>query len=603
MKLSQISWLWLLLGLVGLILVGLAALPRLLVDSSRLAERVSATLAAWTGGEVKLTGPLQVQYFPDVAVRSGFELTNAPRLPLVKSIAASDARISLDLAALFRGRIRVDSVRLTSPKITLKEAPSLVTGPDQTLQARIANLLQGAPLRVLRVRGGTIRMPTASGGEAIEKLDAKFELSSGTGATSSSASFVLRDEPVSLALETGAPSETADGTRVPLTLSFAAAPVTAAVTGNASFTNGFALDGDVLADMANARAFLRWVGIPTVEGESLKGLSARGRAHWNGTTLTFDDGSFTVDGNAAVGALAVTPGKRPRIDGTLDFDRLALDPYIGASSPAEPALRAALLDQPVIGSLDTDLRISAADITAPSFKLGRGAVTINSREGLVSSEVGGLEFCGGQAAGRIDVDLSQAVTKVKLAGKLSDIPVEDCLGPIALHVPFRGGGTLKADFATEGRDYDELVRELSGPFKVKARNGTVSVDFARLFAGPSAIEGAGWSSDGMTAFENLYGECRLGDGHIWCEKFNMQTEHGLISGSGDVNLRQQTLDWRLFVANGAAPFKASQLNVENPPQISISGALTQPTIRRAERPIPREGFVTPNTKATQVSPR
>ncbi len=133
----------------------------------------------------------------------------------MKSIAASDARISLDLAALFRGRIRVDAVRLTRPEITLKEAPSLVTGPDQTLQARIANLLKGAPLRVLRVRGGTIRMPTASGGEAIEKLDAKFELSSGTGAMSSSASFVLRDETVSLALETGAPSETADGTQSP----------------------------------------------------------------------------------------------------------------------------------------------------------------------------------------------------------------------------------------------------------------------------------------------------------------------------------------------------------------------------------------------------
>jgi AsmA protein len=603
MNLRQISWTWLLLGLAAFLLMALAALPPLLVDSSRLAERVSASLAAWTGGEVKLTGPLRVRYFPDVAVRSGFELTNAPLLPLVKSIAASDARISLNLAALFRGRIRVDSVRLIGPEIALKDAPTLVTGPDQTLQGRIANLLTGAPLRVLRVSGGTIRMPAASGGEAIEKFDAKFDLSAGAGATSSSASFLLRGEPVSLALETEAPSGTADGTRIPLTLSLAAAPVTASIEGNASFSNGFALDGEVQADMADARAFLRWAGIPTVEGESLKGLSARGRAHWNGTTLIFDDGTFTVDGNAAVGALAITPGERPRIDGTLAFDRLALDPYIGASTPVKPAAAAAPPDRPVIGSLDTDLRISASDITAPALKLGRGALTINSREGLVSSEVGVLEFCDGQASGQFEIDLSQAMFKVKLAGKLSDIPFEECLGPIGLHVPFRGGATLKGEFASEGRDYEELVRELSGPFKIKTRKGTVSVDFARLFAGPGAIEGAGWSSDGMTAFENLLGECRLGDGHIWCEKFNMQTEHGVISGSGDVNLRQQTLDWRLFVADGAAPFKASQLNVEAPPQISISGALMQPTIRRAEPPAPRQGSMPANTKATQVTPR
>ncbi len=83
----------------------------------------------------------------------------------------------------------------------------------------------------------------------------------------------------------------------------------------------------------------------------------------------------------------------------------------------------------------------------------------------------------------------------------------------------------------------------------------------------------------------------------------MQTGRGLISGSGDVNLGQQTLDWRLFVANHAAPLKASQLSAETPPRISISGALTQPMIRRADRPDLGKGSVQTNTKATQVSPR
>jgi AsmA protein len=595
MKPRRIAWKWLLLSLFALLLAGLAILPRLLVDPSRLPDRVSATLADWTGGEVKLTGPLQVQYFPDVAVRSGFELTNASRLPLVKSIVAGNTRISLDLAALLRGRISVDSVRLIRPEITLKEAPSLVTGPDQTLPARVANLLTGTPLRVLRVRGGTIRMPAASGGETISKIDAKIDLSSGTGAMSSSGSFMFRAEAARFALDTGVLSETADGIRVPVTLSFTATPLTATIGGHASFANGFALEGDMQADMANARAFLRWVGIPTAEGESLKRLTASGRAYWNGTTLTFDDGSFTLDGNTAVGALAVTPGGRPRIDGTLAFDRLALDPYVGASTPA-------VLDRPVLGSIDTDLRISAAEITAPAVKLGRGGFTINAREGLVSSEVGELEFCGGTATGRIDVDLSHAMTKARLNGKLSDIPVEDCLGPIGLHVPFSGAGMLKAEFTTEGGDFGALAQGLKGPFKIKTRNGTVSVDFGRLFAGPGLID-AGWSSTGVTEFDELYAECRLGDGHIWCEKFNMQTGHGLISGSGDVNLGQQTLDWRLFVADHAVPLKASQLSAKTPPQISISGALAQPTIRRADGQTLGDGSVLPTTKATQVSPR
>jgi hypothetical protein len=604
MKLRGIAWKWILLGVFALVLSGLLLLPRLFGDPSSLADRTAGALAAWTGGEVKLTGPIQVQYFPDVAIRSGFELTNAANLPLVKSIVAKDVRISLDLGALFLGRIRVDAVRVIKPEITLKEAPSLVMGPGQTLQARVANVLSGASLRVLRVRGGSITMPTASGRETIDKFNARFDLSSGTGALSSSGSFVLRDEPVNFQLDSGAPAETAGGgLSVPVTLTFDAEPLKAQVTGAASFANGFQLDGDIKADMANARQFFRWAGIPLVEGPGLKGLSASGAAHWNGTTLTFDEGSFALDGNAAIGALAITPGRRPRFDGTLAFDRLQLEPYFGGGTPEGANAAAPRPDQSVLSHLDTDLRISAAEITVPGIKLGRGGFTISTREGLVSSEVSELEICGGTVTGRIDVDLSQAANKATLAGKLSDVPIEDCLGPLGFQLPFGGVGTLKAEFATEGSNYDALAQALAGPFKLKARKGTLAIDLARYFAGQDAAEGDGWSRDDVTAFEDLNAECRLGAGHIWCEKFNMKTERGLISGSGDVNLGQQTLDWHLFVANHAAPLETSQLAAKTPPQISISGALTQPVIRRVESPALRTGSVPTVTKSTQVSPR
>src|SRR3990170_8718447 len=358
MKPRQIPWKWLLLGLITLLLVSLAILLRQFGDSSQLAGRVTAALSAWTGGEVKLTGPLRVRYFPDVSIKSGFELTNASRLPMVKTITASDAKISLDLAELLLGRIRIDALRLLKPEITLKDAPSLVMGPDQTLQAQVANLLSGAPVGVVRLRDGRIHVPTASGTEAIEKIDARFDASSGTGAMSSFGSFTLRHEIVGFAFDCGAPSETADGLRIPISLTLTSTPVTAKVTGTASFANGLQLDGDVQADMANARRFLRWAGIALPEGQSLQRLSASGTAHWNGATLTFDDGSFTLDGNTAVGLLAVTPGERPRIDGTLDFDRLALDPYIGGSTPAEPeAAQVALLDQALLQYFDAHLRI------------------------------------------------------------------------------------------------------------------------------------------------------------------------------------------------------------------------------------------------------
>jgi len=601
MKPRQIPWKWLLLGLIALLLVGLAMPPRQFGDSARLAARVTDALSAWTGGEVKLTGPLSVHYFPDVSIKSGFEITNASRLPLVKSITTNNARLSLDLAELLFGRIKVDALRLLRPDITLKEAPSLVMGPDQTLQAKVVNLLSGAPVGVVRLRNGTINLPTADGTEAIEGIDARFDVSSGTGALSSSGSFELRGETVRFALESGAPSDSAGDLRIPVNLTLKAMPVAAKFAGTASFVNGLQLDGNVQADMTSARDFLRWTGIALPDGKSLQHLSASGTAHWNGTTLTFDDGTFTLDGNEAVGLLAVTPGARPRVEGTLAFDRLALDPYVGSAAPAEGA--AAQADQPLLKNFDADLRISATEMTAPAVKLGRGGFTISAKQGLVAGEVGELDLCGGSATGRIDLDLSQDLAKAKVIATISGVPVEDCLKELALEVPVNGTGGLRAELSSEGRNYDELTQAVVGNFKVSAQNGAVPVDIGRLMTAINTLDGDGWNRNSVTPFDQLNADCRLGTGHIWCDTFTMQTGRGTISGSGDVDLGQETIDWKLFVADHAQPLSASRLSTESPPRISISGALSQPMIRRADRQTLGDGSVQTNPASGNVSPR
>lgn len=603
MKPRQIPWKWLLLGLITLLIVGLAVMPRLIADSTQLSSRVTDALSAWSGGEVRLTGPLRVHYFPDVSIKSGFELTNASRLPLVKSISAKDAKVSIDLAELMFGRIRIDALRLLKPEITLKDVPSLVTGPDQTLQGRVANLLKDAPIGVLRLRDGTLYFPTATGTEAIKKIDARFDASSGTGAMSSLGSFALRDETVGFALDCGAPVEMEGGIRVPVNLTFTSKPLAAKLAGTASFANGFQLDGDLRADMENARRFFRWAGIPLPPGRSLNKLTAAGAAHWNGTTLTFDDGTFSLDGNAAVGLLAVTPAPRPRIDATLDFDRLAIDPYFGGTeAPPPPAAQAAVIEGALLKYFDADLRISAAEITAPMITLGRGGFTISTRNGVLASEVGELELCGGEASGRVGIDMSQEVAKASLTASLVDVPVDNCLDAAFL-VPLKGNTSLKAEMSGEGRSYAELIQALAGTLTVNADTGAIPLDLARLLMAPTPLDGDGWSRNSVTLFDSLNADCRLGGGHIWCDMFNMQTRRGMIAGSGNVDLAQATLDWNLFVASNAQPLKASQLSAETPPRLSITGALAQPMIRRTDRPTLGDGSVPTGSTANQISPR
>ncbi len=133
-------------------------LPRKIGSSSQLHDRVTAALAAWTGGEVRLNGPLRVHYFPSVTIKGPFEVTDAAHLPLIKSIKARDAKITLNLPDLLLGRIRFDTVRLSKATITLKEPTPALKPADHTPQELVANLLAGSPVNVLRFRDGEINL-------------------------------------------------------------------------------------------------------------------------------------------------------------------------------------------------------------------------------------------------------------------------------------------------------------------------------------------------------------------------------------------------------------------------------------------------------------
>jgi hypothetical protein len=184
---------------------------------------------------------------------------------------------------------------------------------------------------------------------------------------------------------------------------------------------------------------------------------------------------------------------------------------------------------------------------------------------------------------------------------LADVTIETCLRPFGLSVPVTGVGGLKTEASTEGTTFDALVHGLSGTLKVNSQGGAVPVDFTRLLTTAAPLDGEGWSRDTLTPFDTLDADCRLVAGHISCQMFNMQTRRGVVSGNGDVDLGQQTLDWNLSVANHVVPMKASQTSAGPIPRVSIRGSLSQPMIRRADRPTLGEGLP-PTSPTAAVSP-
>jgi AsmA protein len=605
MKPSQQPWKWLLVGLLAVLVFAIALIPFLIGDTSRFGDRVASELSAWAGGEVKFIGPVRVRFLPDVSVRGQLEVQDSTKLPAVQTLIVREAKVSLDLVDLLRGRITIDALRLLQPRITLRDtlAGASAATPAQDL---FTSLLGGAPVRVLHVRNGRITLPAARNG-AIKDIYAHIDAGKDTGAVSGFGSFAYKDTTVRYSLERGSPTASGGVESFPLALMLSSKPFRLRLNGTASYAGELKLDGDMQAEIDDGRRFLNWLGARLPPGDSLKGFSASGGFHLAGPTLTFDDGTFTLDGNKAEGLLALSArGLRPRVEGTLAFDRLMLDPYLGKASSSDggapqstESTASFTFNRPLLQFIDADLRISAAAIDAGALKLGRGGFTVSAKQGVVASEVGELELCGGSADGRLDVDLAQPSKQVNLVANLDDVAIDTCLQPVGFAAPISGTANVKTELAAQGSDPAQFAGSLAGTLKLKAKDGAVPVDFARLLAGPTPLNDDGWSHDNATPFDQLDADCRLGTGHIWCQSLSMRTPQGTISGAGDVDVTKRTLDWSLTVAG---PAGASQLTQEEAPKVSIRGSLLQPIIRRADRPTLGDGSLPTGSTGPQVLP-
>lgn len=579
MRPRQSIWKWLLAVLLAIIAVGVVVLLlRPAGPPADLRDRVEASLSDWTGGTVRLPEPLRVRYLPP-SIEGTFSLSGAAKLPSVQAVTAPKFRLTLSLPDLLLGNVSFSALRLDGPTLTLKPGEDARTA--KAVLGKLTAFLAGAPLESVRIHRGVVE--PATGQPLLRKLDLRLNTRGQFGALEAVGSFVFNGEQVTFSMDRGRTRETEEGQSSPLTLKVTSAPLTARFAGTMQLGEELGGEGRLEAKLPDIRRFLAWVGVVLPEGESLKDASATGRVHWLGPTLTFDDGTFDFDGNEAVGLLALTAGARPRIDGTLDFESLSLDPYLSGSSASQAD--APLFDWVLLKYLDADLRVSTAALSAGALRLGGGGLTINAKNGVISSEIGSLEICGGQAEGRVDLDLSSPRVEAALAGSLADVAIDSCRQSLGLSVPITGSGTVNTDVSTGGTTHEELIRGLAGTVLVTAKDGTLPIDLTTLLSKPDA-EATGWSEGAATPFSELKSDCSLSAGHLWCQSFHMITGGKPVSGAGGLDIARQTLDWDLRMADSEVSPDADEPVSGTQPGITINGSLAAPEMARAPAAAP-----------------
>lgn len=550
----------------------------------------SLAVKAATNASFTLSGPAVVSEMPKVVVERGtISLARTPGRGFAESdifalLSSGQAEVILDGAV----------VSIEEPGTDAAQGSSMIAPA-----APFVSTLAALNFSKLSLRRSTVTFTGAGGTRAtFTAVDADVMKKRDTSVTGSGTA-TFRGEPIKFEGSMGIPPRQKSEALLPLKLRLTSDLFTAKLDGRVTVGHNLQLTAPS-AELSTVRLrdLARLLGSEWPDAPGLDTLSAKGPFEWSEGTATFDAATISIDGNAASGSLALSPGKsRPRLEGTLAFDELRLDPYVTAPAESGALLTfaRALVWLPLpglsgashpslINALDTDLRISAASVTLNGSEVGHGAATVAIKGGVLDADLTEVILPNGATGdAHITADATQANPHYTLNGKLDRLDLGRATEVLFGAPVFKGEGAIDVDLKAAGTSGQSFLETLGGKLDIRAP-GTASLEanFAPLFAAVQKKPQEGWSlAKGSTPLEDLAVRLSIKDGVMTADGVKGRFGRTELELTGSVNTANRTLDAAVLSTD---EFKlASPLNGRSGAvrAIELRGAWSNPSVRSA----------------------
>lgn len=585
-------------GLWAAFLLGALALIVLLVrpvflDEEALRARLAVRLAAWTGGTVEIAGQTQLSYFPEISIQAqGVRIRSIDRIPALESIDIKMLRADLGFWSLLTSDRGVEHLVVSEPTVRMRTlAEEQRQDGVQSEVPLLVRAMESAPAERISVAQGALTIVREGSREWISELDAEFFISD-DGASSGSGSFSWRGQPVKYGFTGGTPKLVANTAKAPMTFSIESPLIRANATGEATLGEAVQMQGTLDVQADNLRKMANWMGVPIPDGAGLGSFSASGAVNWSGPQISYENGTFALDGNKAQGALALKfGGVRPAIDGTLALQQINLSQYFAkgatAADKSKDARDGRKLHFPALRYVDLDLRLSTARIDVAGLALGESALTISLVSNVLAADVSALDLCAGRGNARLTFDATGDVPLIKLAGTLTGVSAAPCIKAFVGLSPIEGTADLNFDLAGAGQTTEDVLKGLNGTLTTSMGAGQTAVDLANAVKLAKEKDLQGWKSviGNSTRFESLLARFALHNGNARADDFKIRTSKLSIVGEGSIDLASRRLDWRLVLGNAATADRPRlrALVARLADSLVIYGPWSDPTIRLERR--------------------
>ncbi|MGE0203754.1 MAG: AsmA-like C-terminal region-containing protein [Hyphomicrobiaceae bacterium] len=538
---------------------------------------VAATMALpiivdWRSQEALLRPPVLMAATDRSAfITSPVILSSRPRLILANGRIAAPReqgarpRVQPDGKALFSTLLLDDATLIL--KVAAK--PTAVDAAEgQDILSALLTSLSSLSFSTLHIHRGTLVIETASGArERLTQVEARIVAGRASRVMQATGHFVYRGRKTEFSARLTARSK--DGIDLPLQLSLASKGLSARFVGELMALDKLRLSGDVDVDIASLKKFVHWLGVPLVGGRDLGKVTAKGRLEWKGESLTLDKAGFSMEGNAATGALTLNlGGVRPAIEGTLAFatldaQKLLHKPTVKPSKLAVLSIRhwRERLAHSVIANFDADIRLSAERLMLPGGEIAKAAASISLKAGRLLADVAEVSL-DGVDVGRLQIvlDESKRTPSLTVRGKLEGVEAKRVLALAGAPPLLAGRSTLIFDLTGTGRSWQNLAKTISGKASFgMVPGGTLSADLASLVQGLRVRPLTGWQAvpKGETRLAKTHIVMTISEGVLRAETFSLETPKHTLRGGGSLVLASGALDLAFKLDGERKPVRAA----------------------------------------------
>jgi AsmA protein len=557
--------------LLAVIAGGLAVLTTAgyLVSADAVRQQVLAEIREVTGLEPVFRGKASVSLFPTGSVNFADVVLGDAKEP---ALSAERLTARLRFFPLLIGRVEIADVALENPRIAIDFRPNGQSNWSALIEALTRSQTTAHRLTAfseMRINGGTvvIRDEARQLNETLYGVEFSLAWPSISKSFGATGRFVWHDAPMDASLTLADFAAALAGNRSGLKLRVSGEPMKAAFEGAISLKPTLKIEGTLAADAASLRSALVWTGQKPLPGGGFGRFAIKAKTNVVGGSISLSSVNVELDGNAAEGVLTFAGDGRKILQGTLAADALDLAPYVSTIrllTANERAWNNGRITLDGLAGLDIDLRLSAANVTISTAKLGRTAVAANLRGGQLMITIGEAQAYNGVIKGSLALASSEHSVDVKSQLQFTDVDLESCLGQLFGLRRLEGKGNIQLAVEGTGDSILVVTQTLSGTATLTGTNGAlaglnVEQLLRRLERRP--LSGGGEFRSGRTPYDKITVALKINQGTVTAEDVKVEGATIVLGLVGSASIPARELDLKGTAAlvappkPGVAPFE------------------------------------------------